>query len=505
MGTFRVDCPADLQKACDQAKAGDEILIAGGVYDRPSLLEGRSGEPGRPIVIRAADEGWICGGQWPKPPRPGNSMSRTDFAFLRVVECAHVVIEGLRIRDCWPVIFWIENTRHLTIRGCSLQNGTHAIFAKGSEASPTSHLLIEGNRWQQDTQPGHPLWTTIDWAQAHGEEGPDSGYSYFNGAFLSAKAIRGQVVIRRNCITDAYNGVRLKSGNADVPAELAHRVNADIHIVDNDFVRIRDNPVEIERSAYNWHVRHNRMLDCHAWFSFDGAGGGFWYVYGNTGRFESRQGLPHETTHTMGRVLKLSYEQYERDPASERVPDFPWFVFNNSWHLRCPIIGGADISPSPAEPGPDFTARLEFFNNAFGWCSPDRDGAWVCETIELIRNFDMRRSIDTRFDHSISDRSDAIDYFQRSGWGEAHGLVVPGPVFEDAAAGKLGLAAGSPGIGSGWARAELARARPGHPAALRLQADGTVNRGAVQEYGLIEVPELEAETTALLAEIGAGA
>lgn len=483
-----------------QARPGDEILIASGVYDRPSLLELRSGEPGRPIVIRAADDGWICGGQWPKPA--GSSPSRTDFAFLHIDECAHVVINGLRIRDCWPVIFWVKDTHHLTIRGCTLQHGTHAIYAKGT---PTSHLLIEGNHWQQDTSPGHLLWTTIDWAEAHGGEGAGDGYSYFNGAFLSAKGIRGRVVLRGNCITDAYNGVRLKSGNEDVPAERAPTINADIHIVDNDFVRIRDNPVEIERSAYNWHVRHNRLLDCHAWLSFDGAGGGFWYVYGNTGRFESRQGRPHETTHTMGRVLKLSYELYERDPASERVPDYPWFVFNNSWHLRCPIIGGADMSPSPTGPGPDFTARLEFFNNAFGWCSVDRDGAWVCEPIELIRNFDMWRSIDTRFDHSLSDRSDAIDYFQRRGWGEAHGLAVPGPVFEDPAADELVLPADSPGIWSGWARAELARARPGPPAALRLQAGGTVNRGAVQDYGRIEVPELEAEMTALLAEMGAGA
>lgn len=500
MRVFSVACPAQLQDACDQAEAGDEILIAGGLYDRPSTLLGRSGELGRPILIRAADDRWICGGQSPQP-REG-TPSLADFAFLIVDKCSHVTIDRLKVRDCWPAIFQVKDSSHLTIRNCSLRHGTHAIYAKGDL---TSHLLIEGNSWRQDTSPGHLLWTAIEWARAHGGEGADDRYSYFNGSFLGTKAIRGQVVIRRNRIADAYNGVRLKSGNEDVPAERAPTVNADIHVVGNDFIRIRDNPVEIERSAYNWQVRHNRLLDCHAWFSFDGAGGGHWYVYGNTGRFESRQGLPRETAHTMGRVLKLSYELYQRDPASERVPDFPWFVFNNSWHLRCPIIGGAGPSPSPDEPGPDFTARLEFFNNAFGWCSPDRDGAWVCEPIELIRNFDMRRSIHTRFDYSVTDRRDAIDYFRHSDWDEAHGCVTPGPVFEDTAAGRLALAAGSPGTGSGWTRTDIARASPAGPAAIRPQSDGTLNRGAFQEYGLIEVPELEAETTALLAKMGASA
>jgi hypothetical protein len=67
----------------------------------------------------------------------------------------------------------------------------------------------------------------------------------------------------------------------------------------------------------------------------------------------------------MGRVLKLSYEQRPPDPESEGVPVFPWFVFNNSWHLRCPIIGGKNPTLPPAGEGPDFTAHLNFFNNAF--------------------------------------------------------------------------------------------------------------------------------------------
>src|SRR5262245_10715597 len=43
-------------------------------------------------------------------------------------------------------------------------------------------------------------------------------------------------------------------------------------------------------------------------FPFDGVAGGYWYYYGNTGVFDSRQGRFHRDHHTMGRVLKLSYE-----------------------------------------------------------------------------------------------------------------------------------------------------------------------------------------------------
>ena len=59
--------PVELQQACDAAAAGDEILIFGGTYDTPSVLHKRRGEPGKPIVFRAADEQWINGAQVPDP------------------------------------------------------------------------------------------------------------------------------------------------------------------------------------------------------------------------------------------------------------------------------------------------------------------------------------------------------------------------------------------------------------------------------------------------------
>jgi hypothetical protein len=501
---------ADLQAACAAAQPGDVIRIHGRSYPGvvPAWLQGVRGTPERPLVIRAADEGWISGGAAPDPfwgdKPPAEDAPRKpdvgDFAFLAIVDCDHVVIDGLKLREFWPSILFIKNSRCVTIRNCVFRHGTYAIFAKGAG---TAQLLIESNEWQQDDSPDHALWTRIDWARAHGDEDSDGLFRYYNGGFLSTKGIAGQVVVRGNRIMDAYNGVRMKGVEVAPDAPPPPRdVNADVHIFDNDFIRIRDNPVEPEESAWSWHVRHNRLVDCHSWFSFDGVRGGYWYFYGNTGRFESRQGVPGQPAHTMGRVLKLSYAANPPDEGSPGKPDAPWFVFNNSWHLRCPIVGGANpVLPDFGE-GPDFTAQLDFFNNAFAWCSPARDGAWVCEPIAMLGNFDLAGSPGVTFDHDICDRPDFFDELRRQGRPEANGLVATRPLFVNAVAGNFGLAAGSEAARSGRTRG-VALPEAAALATLRLQADKTLNRGALQDYGLIQAPELEEQAAAVLAEIGA--
>jgi hypothetical protein len=466
-------------------------------------MEKRQGSAERPIVFKAADDRWISGGRQPNPywgakPPSQDAPSKPgvkDVAFLIVDECAHVVIDGLKIREFWPSILFVKDTQYLQVRNCIWRHGTYAIFAKGN----TSHLLIEDNEWQQDDSSEHELWSTLDWERAHGDEGSDGLFRYYNGGFLSSKGIPGNVIVRRNRIMDAFNGIRMKASDAPLSVEQLPTVNANVHIYDNDFVRIRDNPTEPEVSAYNWHVRHNRLLDCHAWFSFDGVTGGFWYFYGNTGYFRSRQGPPNTFGHTMGRVLKLSYEQRPPDPESEGVPVFPWFVFNNSWHLRCPIIGGKNPTLPPAGEGPDFTAHLNFFNNAFDWCDVTRDGTWLCECVDLMHNFDLGRSAGTRFDYNICDRLDFMGALEAAGQPEAHGLFATRTIFMNGITGDFSLAAGSEAFRTGWVRSVD---RPSSASgALRPQADGSLNRGAIQDYGPIEVPDLEAEAAALSAEI----
>ena len=503
MAQYPVHSPKELQDACNVARPGDVILVYGGRYEERSLLQDRRGLPDLPIVFKAADDCWISGEKSPDPnwgekPPAEDAPSKpglTDFAFLQIDRCEYIVIDGLKIEKCWPSILFVRNTRHLQVRNGTWRNGTYAVFAKEKN---TSHILIENNEWQQDDSPEHDLWLKFDWARAHGDEGSDGMLRYFNGGFFSSKGIAGKVVIRRNRIMDAYNGVRMKAESAS-PRQ-SPPMNADVHIYDNKFIRIRDNPVEPEVFAFNWHVRHNSLLDCHAWFSFDGVTGGYWYFYGNTAHFQSRQG-PHGSHdgHTMGRVLKLSYEMRPRDAETEGVPIFPWFVFNNSWHLRCPLIGGANPTVPANGEGPDFTARLDFFNNAFDWCNPLADGPWLCEWTETIRNFDLVRTFDSQFDYDICDLPNFFSILAEAGRGEAHGLRATRPIFNGSASGDFTLAGNSEALSSGWVRG-VERPTAGS-AGLRPQADGSLNRGAVQDYGLIEVPDLEAEASALTAEI----
>ncbi len=501
MALHQVRNSHELQRACDHAADGDTIHIFGGRYGAPARLEKKRG-----ITLKAADGEWVSGGLSPEPrPDAPPKPSATDQAFLAIDDCERIVVEGLKLREYWPTIFFVKDTKYFAVRRCVLRHGTYAIFAKGK----TSKLLIDRNEWQQDDSPEHRLWREIDWRRAHGGEGADGRFSYFNGGFLSTKGVCGDVIVSRNRIMDAYNGIRMKADR--VPTDVTRDpVNASVHIVDNDFIRIRDNPTEPEVFAYDWQVRHNRLLDCHSWFSFDGVQGGYWYYYGNAGRFESRQGHYGEFGHTMGRVLKLSYRtEPPGDGAGAKTPQLPWYVFNNSWHLRCPLIGGAnpelaapaDVSADEPVEGPDFTAHLRFFNNAFAWCDRAQYGSWVCEPIDLVHNFDFANSLDTEFDYNITDNG---GYFasMREGFGqEAKGIQAVRTLFEDACCGDFRPTDASQARRSGDLRKVALPAKREQYGEPEPQQDGTLNRGALQDYGLTRIPKLEEAYRQLRADI----
>ena len=178
------------------------------------------------------------------------------------------------------------------------------------------------------------------------------------------------------------------------------------------------------------------------------------------------------------------------------MPDKPWYVFNNSFVLRNPVVGGgSENGPNACEPvGPDFTAHLTFANNALEWCSPDPHGDRVCEWIDLLHDF-ATADDGVLFDHSLTNRADYLDQARSKAVGEKAELFADAPLFADPDAAlfaepatrKFRLRAGSAGLGSG---APLRLAMPdGSSRGIRRNADGTLNRGAVQDDGLVELDD----------------
>src|SRR3954451_18380513 len=119
-----------------------------------------------------------------------------------------------------------------------------------------------------------------------------------------------------------------------------------------------------------------------------------------------------------------------------------------------------------------------------------------------MHNFNIAESAGCHFDYDVTTQADFLKFFADAGSGEANGVLATGPMFADPVNGCFALTAGSAAAGTGWVR-EVDR--PGERrASLRVQDDGSLNRGAVQDYGVAEVPELEAEAAALVAEFTLG-
>ncbi|MCP5084386.1 MAG: hypothetical protein GY948_22075 [Alphaproteobacteria bacterium] len=276
---------------------------------------------------------------------------------LKIERASWIVIQNINIAGCWPTAVYLRDAKYITVRNSTITGSTYAVIAHGD----SHHLLIEGNRWTQDAS--GDVWAKIPWGVSH-----HGSKAHLNGALFGGYNIKGSVVIRGNLIRHAYNGIRIKS---DCAGRALCDTNMNVEISDNTFEFIRDNSVEPEGRAINWWVRHNRMRDVHAPFSFDGVKGGPHYVFGNVGWFtemperecddqvwaDDRE--PHGTPtahrecrmHRTGKTFKLGNAQEK-----------PLHIFHNSWLVRSPLIGGGRSGP------------LKAWNNAIEFCEGEDHG-----------------------------------------------------------------------------------------------------------------------------------
>jgi hypothetical protein len=310
-------------------RPGDIIQLLPGTYWPPILFDEDTGNPpackpvkltdlfGRPhapITIRGLGERTALNGGLGGVPHDSMLPTMRHFAFFKLEGCSWIEFENLHVASCWPTFLYLQDSSYITVRGVVCVDSRYMVYARGEKSH---HILLENNRWRQD--PTGAMWRDIAWLDAKQKR-----YFYYNGGLFGSYGIPGSVVVRRNVIQDAFNGMRMKADKKSRDTQ-----NHNVEFYENRLERVRDNPVEPEGAATNWWIHHNDIRDAHAWFSLDEVEGGYWYVFANRGVATDVPGPP-AATHTGGKVYKYD--------AAGAMPDGPVFAFNNSYFLRCWLI-----------------------------------------------------------------------------------------------------------------------------------------------------------------------
>jgi len=121
-----------MQKAAEVARAGDTVLVRGGVY-RGHVFLRFSGEPGKPVVFRnAPGERPVLDGEG-----KGRIELQSEHGWQKPV--GWVVVQGLEMRNGWDGIKFY-NAHHIVLKGNFIHdNLNQGILGNGH------HVRIEGN------------------------------------------------------------------------------------------------------------------------------------------------------------------------------------------------------------------------------------------------------------------------------------------------------------------------------------------------------------------------
>ena len=326
-----------LQEAIDKATAGTTISLLPGVYDEPGVFDAKSGSKTHPIVLEGNGGVTLDGRRMPFRP-PDDHPVFEHPAFLKFRGSQWIVIRDLAIQNGWSTAIFVEDSRHLDIERVAFHGGTFAIFCRGRK---TRDVSIRHCAWSQDPA----IWHGILWRDIHV---PPRPRKELDGDFLRAVDVHGRFRITNNLISNAFNGIHFFAGETCPLGD----ANNDIVIANNTFSHIRDNAVESEFQATNWWVYGNRIHNCHSWFAFENSKGGHWYVFGNTGWFDSKPGPPHDEFHGGG-VLKTTKK-------AKWLNEGPFYVFHNSWYLRSAYLKKGLLD------------NFHHVNNAVVYCDPAR-------------------------------------------------------------------------------------------------------------------------------------
>lgn len=328
--------------------AGDTLWFKAGVYQQPIALDGAHGTKDRRIRLAGDGMAEITQGVSADDFRKESNCRAKlvqdsgrfpglypwiDEAQLILKNCSYVDLENLNFRDSWPTHIALINCQNIRIRDCVFLDGTFAIAASGPS---TYGIEITKCTWHQDRVPGR-IWREIPWWRIHSNRQDDfppveidDDWRLFDGDFFRARQIRGGVTITECRVRQAFNAIHFF--NTSKPSR---QLSLDVQIFDNDFEEIRDNFLEPEYGASNWHFYNNRIKNVHKIYEFNVRWLRYFYIYGNTYWYDSVQGPPILDEHRGGGTFKLRKkaprkEDYDGNAFAEKMVN----VFHNSLSVR---------------------------------------------------------------------------------------------------------------------------------------------------------------------------
>ncbi len=381
----------DALKLCS---AGDTVYLLEGTYRELILISGKHGRPESPICLfgyAASPDGYplIDGGA----VEPSSDASND---WIHIKESSWIEIGRMKFRNGWTYPIHVKASSYITFRHCRFRGGKRVINASGLQ---THHLLVEDCFWDQG---GSSLWTIVAdtegvpaWTSMH-----HGSMEYYNGSLIDFSGTGGSMVIRRNTIVNAFNGIRYRGQKG---------FDSNVEIYENHVSQIRDNDFEPEYYTYNLHVYHNVSHNIHRTLSVDDVEGGQIYYYGNV--------VTADTDSWSEQICAGIWKLH----SDTRKPSSPLYAFNNSFYA----IGIAFQRGC--------VPFLRHYNNAYVFRS---SGEWYLNRWDESDDFD--------YDISNKPWPDNLINHQK----EKHGTIAD-IRYEDPSRGNLKLQKSSPGIDAG--------------------------------------------------------
>ena len=385
-----------INRAIGAAVAGDTVYVLSGTYKELVVFSGKKGLPENPICLlglsTSVEEYPVIDGGAAEP----SSEASNDW--ITISNSEWIEISRLKFTNGWTLPIKVSGSSYLTFRSCHFWGGKRVINAGGPT---THHILVEDCFWDQG---GENLWRLV-----RDKEGVDAWTSmhhgameYFNGSLIDFSGTGGSMVIRRNTIVNAFNGIRYRGRRG---------FDSNVEIYDNRVSRVRDNDFEPEYYTYNLHVYHNASHNIHRTLSVDNVEGGQIFYYGNV--------VTADTDPWTVSVCSGLWKIYGR----EGLLSYPIYAFNNS--LYAP---GVAFSHMPGK-----AMYLKHWNNAYVFLN---QGRWD------LNEWDES----DEFDYDISNRPWSSNLTTNRQ--EVHGIIADAGYVEPAK-GNLMLQPGSKGIDAG--------------------------------------------------------